>query len=186
MKDNEQRLEIVKVLNPDTIKETCPVLLIGKAVSLFKQMYKGVVLEVKSSEDVRILVSDYTGIVSPKPVVVSDIGYLNKKAAFLLLKLVEEAKFPVILLSTEDKVDSILLSRVKRIIKFPKDDLTNNNLIPLKDAIEKVYGPEKNVVDKVKFFAENCPILYQLESDIPYGKYRNDMIEILGGVYDKN
>ena len=184
-KDAEKKNEIFKVLNPKTIQETCPVLLIGKAVMLFKQMYKGVINELKNSNDVRDFVSDYTGIESSKPVVISDIGYLDKKTAFLLLKLVEEAKFPVILLSTEDKVDSILLSRVKRIVKFPKDELTDNKLISVSDAYNQVYGEEKKVIDKIKFYAENCPMLYKIESDIPYSKYRNAMIEILGGGYDK-
>lgn len=174
--------EIVKVLDPGRIKETCPVVLIGKAVTLFKQIYTGVINELKNTEDVKNFVSDYTGIESPKPVVISDIGYLQTNAAFLLLKLVEEAKFPVILLSTEDKVSSILLSRVKRIIKFPVNENTDNKLLPVSDAYNQVYGDsDKKVMNKVQFYAENCPTLYKLESEIPYNKYRNAMIEILGG-----
>ena len=175
---------ILKVLDPEKIQETCPVLLVGKAVSLFKKMYKDPIRELKNTEDVKEFVSEYTGISSPKPVVISDIGYLQPQTAFLLLKLVEESKFPVILLSTNDKVDSILLSRVKRVIKFPMDEITNNNLIPISDAFAQVYGDEKKVVNKIKFYAENCPQLYKLESEIPYNKYRNAMIEILGGNYD--
>lgn len=175
--------KILEVLNPEKIQDTCPVLLVGKAVSLFKQMYKDPIRELKNNAEVREFVTEYTGINSPKPVVISDIGYLQRNTAFLLLKLVEEAKFPVILLSTDDKVDSILLSRVKRVVKFPMDEITNNNLLPISDAFEQVYGNEKKVVDKIKFYAENCPQLYKLEHDIPYNKYRNAMIEILGGSY---
>ena len=176
---------ILNVLNPEKIQETCPVLLVGKAVSLFKGMYKDPIRELKNNDDVKELVTEYTGIKSPKPVVISDIGYLQRHSAFLLLKLVEEAKFPVILLSTEDKVDSILLSRVKRVIKFPMDEVTNNNLIPISDAFAQVYGDEKKVMNKTKFYAENCPEMYRLENDIPFNKYRNAMIEILGGSYGK-
>ena len=148
-------------------------------------MYKDPIRELKTNDEVKEFVTEYTGISSPKPVVISDIGYLQRHTAFLLLKLVEEAKFPVILLSTDDKVDSILLSRVKRVIKFPMDEQTNNNLIPISDAFAQVYGDEKKVVDKVKFYAENCPQMYKLENDIPFNKYRNAMIEILGGSYGK-
>ena len=177
--------EILNVLNPEKIQEICPVLLVGKAVSLFKQMYKDPIRELKNNNDVKEFVTEYTGITSPKPVVISDIGYLQSNTAFLLLKLVEEAKFPVILLSTEDKVDSILLSRVKRGIKFPMDEITGNNLISIPDAFAQVYGDEKKIINKIKYYAENCPQLYRLESDVPYNKYRNAMIEILGGNYGK-
>ena len=181
-----QMNEIVKVLSPENIKEVCPVLLVGKAVSLFKQMYKGIINELKNTEDVKEFVSEYTGIKSSKPVVVSDIGYLQTQASFLLLKLVEEADFPVILLSTEDKVSSILLSRVKRVLKFPVNEQTDNKLISVTDAYNQVYGESENkVINKIDFYAENCPTLYKLERDIPFNKYRDDMIEILGGYYDK-
>lgn len=188
MNTEQQYKTILEVLNPQTIKETCPVLLIGRAVQLFKTMYKGIIFELKNTEDVKEFVSDYTGITSSKPVVISDIGYLTKHASFLLLKLVEEAKFPVIVLSSEDKVDSILLSRIKRIVKFPMDNNTNNKLISVSDAFNQVYHVEegqKKVVNKIQFYAENCPELYKLECDIPYNQYRNAMIEILGGYYDK-
>jgi len=177
--------KIVDVLKPEKIQETCPVLLVGKAVSLFKQMYKDPIRELKNTDDVRDFIAEYTGIKSSKPVVISDIGYLQKQTSFLLLKLVEEAQFPAILLSTEDKVDSILLSRVKNVIKFPMDENTDNKLIPISDAFNQVYGEsEKKVMNKTQFYAENCPTLYKLESDIPYNKYRNAMIEILGGSHD--
>lgn len=183
--DDKQRGEIIRrVLNPDKIKETCPVLLIGKSVSLFKHLYKGSIRELKNTDDVRDFVSEYTGIESSKPVVISDIGYLNKSASFLLLKLIEEAKFPAIILSTEDKVDSIILSRIKTLVKFPLDDKTDNSLLPVSNAFQMVYGDEKTVMNKISFYAENCPELYKLESDIPFNKYRNSMIEILGGRYD--
>lgn len=173
---------LVKVLDPSKIQETTPVLLVGKAVPLFKQMYKDPIRELKNTEDVKDFVTEYTGKTFSKPVVISDIGYLQKQTAFLLLKLVEEAKFPVILLSTEDKVDSILLSRVKRVVKFPSDEKTDNSFMPISDAFNKVYGDsEDKPVNKIAFYAENCPMLYKLESEIPYNKYRNAMIEILGG-----
>lgn len=181
-----QITKLAETLNPEKIQETCPLLLVGKAVSLFKQMYKGPVNELKNTDDVREFISIYTGIESSKPVVISDLGYLQKQAAFLLLKLVEESKFPAIVLSTEDKIDSILLSRMKTVIKFPLDENTNNKLIPISDAFNQVYGDsDKKVMNKVAFYAENCPTLYKLESDIPYNKYRNAMIEILGGSHDK-
>ena len=134
-----------------------------------------------NTEDVRDFVSEYTGISIPKPVVISDIGYLKSTAAFLLLKYVEESKSPIILLSTNDNVSSILLSRVKRVLKFPVNENTNNTLMSVKDAFNILYGDEGKPIDKVEFLAENCPLLYKLEHDIPYSKYRNSVIEILGG-----
>lgn len=181
---NREEIEkIVNILNPEHIQETCPALLVGKAVSLFKKMYQGSIQELKNTDDVRDFISAYTGISSSKPVVISDIGYLNKQTTFLLLKLIEEAKFPAIILSTDDKVDSIIMSRIKTFIKFPVDEKTNNNLVPISDAYNHVYGEEKTIIDKTTYYAENCPLLYKLENDIPFNKYRNSMIEILGGTY---
>lgn len=175
-----------EVLDPNKIKESSPVLLIGKAVTMFKGAYKGNIFELKNTDDVKTFISEYAGILFPKPVVISDIGYLHQTAAFLLLKYVEESKSPIILLSTTDNVSSILLSRVKRIVKFPVNENSDNTLMSVGDAFNIVYKEDSKPVDKIQFYAENCPMLYKLEKDIPYNKYRDRMIEILGGRYDKN
>lgn len=189
---NQARI-IAEILNPQTIQETCPVLLVGGAVAVFKHTYKGTINELKNTEDVKEFVMGYTGIKSSKPVVISDIGYLKSNASFLLLKLVEESSFPVILLSTIDKVDSILLSRIKRIVKFPKDVNSGNTFMPMADAYDYVYGEDKSedtnkrkltVSEKMTFYAENCPSLYEIEMKVPYGKNRNSIIEILGNCID--
>lgn len=183
---DQQVKAIVKVLDPNNIQNTCPALLVGKAALLFKQMYKGIVVELKNTAEVRDFISSYMGIESSRPVVISDIGYLPKQASFLLLKLVEESKFPVILLSVEDKVNSILLSRVKKVVKFPVNEKSDNSLCGLKEAYEQVYGEEKKTINEIQFAAENCPQLYQLTSEVPYNKYRNKVISVLGGYYDSN
>lgn len=183
--EKEQISVLIKVLDPNIIKTKSPILLIGKAVSLFKKIYKGNIFELKNTDEVKQFVSEYTGIEVPKPVVISDIGYLQPTAAFLLLKLVEESKSTIILLSTNDNISSILLSRVKEIVKFPVDENTNNSMMSVCDAYNMVYSNNENKpMNKIKFYAENCPLLYKIENDVPYSKYRNSIIEILGGSYD--
>ena len=175
---------IQNILNPSTIKETCPVLLIGKAVSIFKRMYKGVIQELRSADDVREFVAEYTGIFSSQPVVISDLSNLTENATFLLLKLVEEAKFPAIVLSSQDSVNGIILSRIKRIIKFPDDSNTNNSLLSIAEASELLESNESFKNNKIKFYAENCPQLYEIESETPFTKRRKDFISIIGDTYD--
>lgn len=185
----EQVNKVAEVLNPKTITEVCPILLVGRAVTWFKLIYKDQIVELDNAEDVREVVSEYTGVSSSKPVVISDLSNINYNSTFLLLKLVEEAKFPVILLSTQDNIDSIILSRIKTVIKFPLDENSSNSLLSVQDAFEFTHKTDEqthmmNDSLKLKYYAENCPQLYEISKDIPFTKKRDMLIKILGDNYD--
>ena len=82
------------------LKETSPALLMGDAVTVFKKMYSGPIKYVGNAQDVRDLVSYYYEVENlSHPLIIEDLFLLRDGDAFLLLKLVEEAKFQIVLLS---------------------------------------------------------------------------------------
>lgn len=171
------------------IKEVSPVLLIGGAASLFKKLNKThSIIVVNNTQQVRDFVSEYMGMSYTQPVIISDVGQLQYDAAFILLKLIEESKFPIILLSSRDRISRILLSRIKTIIKFPIDANTGSNLLSPKEATEMLASTQgssegevkmsKNEMDK--FYAEESPMLYHVTKNTPYTHNRDMLIEMMG------
>ena len=81
------------------IDSNTPILFVGKYMQLFKRMYRGDIKYVNNTETVRELVTYYKGISKlDRPLIIEDLSFLDTSASFMLLKLVEECKFPVILL----------------------------------------------------------------------------------------
>lgn len=168
------------------VKLKCPVLLVGGAVPLFKKMYKGMIYSLNNSNEIRDFVSRFSGIVYDKTVVVEDIGRLDKQSSFILLKLVEEAKFPIVLLSYKDNISEILQSRIKTYIKFPLDSNTSCKFISLSEAQEDLcdeFGKVKVDDDYlVSYCAENCPRFYDLHLKTKYISNKGKYFDLLKGV----
>ncbi|MFW6029673.1 MAG: hypothetical protein ACOCRO_05400, partial [Halanaerobiales bacterium] len=113
--------DIKKIL--DNIEENCPILLMGDAVIDFKKDYTNPVNKVRNIDDVRELVAYYSGIdFLDYPLVIEGLSFLDNKAVFVLLKLVEESELNIILLSKFDKISPIILSRIKTKIKYYKEE----------------------------------------------------------------
>ncbi len=159
-------IEVVKK-TLQNIKTTSPVLLMADAVTVFKRMYSGPIKYVSNTEEVRELVSYYYGVKDLNhPVIIEDLCLLKEGASFLLLKLVEEATFPIILLSTYDKVSPILLSRCKSIIKFSLAEI-NCQFMPAyrgKEAMDEYLSEDSQIMDKFRWMRDNSPMLYYYTS----------------------
>lgn len=168
------------------VKNNCPILLVGGAVPLFKKMYKGMIYSLNNSKEIRDFVSRFSGIVYDKTVVVEDIGRLDKQSSFILLKLVEEAKFPIVLLSYKDNISEILQSRIKTYVKFPSSDNTSCKFISLSEAQEDLcdeYGRIKVDDDAlITYCAENCPRFYDLHLKTKYIGNKGKYFDLLKGV----
>lgn len=80
------------------IKGKTPILLIGGASIIFKQIYKDTIYRIENTEDVKELISNFYNINYDK----------------ILLKLIEEIKLPLILLASEDNISIPLYSRIKK------------------------------------------------------------------------
>lgn len=74
---------------------------------------------VNNVADLRDFLAKYTNVKSDIPVILSDIARIGMFQS-RLLKFVEENQSPLIIVSSRDCVTRVLLSRFKRVIKYPK------------------------------------------------------------------
>lgn len=162
------------------IKGKTPILLIGGASIIFKQIYKDTIYRIENTEDAKELISNFYNINYDKILVVEDISLLYKDS--ILLKLIEEIKLPLILLASEDNISIPLYSRIKKCIKLPIDYNTGCNFISVKEAQIQINQDEISGKQLDKFLAENCPDLALIYKDIEIRKNKDKLIQILGGL----
>lgn len=162
------------------IRGKTPILLVGGASFIFKQIYKDVIHRIENTEDAKELISSFYNIEYDKPLIIEDISLLYKDS--ILLKLIEEIKIPLVLLASEDNLSIPLYSRMKTIIKFPIDNNTNCNFISVKEAQIQIDQDELTGKALDKFLAENCPDLAIIYKDIEIRKNKDKLIQILGGL----
>ena len=156
------------------VSERSPLLIMGSYVAQFRKDYPYPIKSVRSSDEVRDLVSQYTGIkVLEYPLVIEDLSFLDMKSSFLLLKLVEESKYPIILLATFDKVSPIILSRVKEVQKAPLEPIQSEFMPPSQGyaRMEEYLAPDSHYYDRLRFMIKNSPTMYFYEAKL--GRVRN-------------
>lgn len=168
--------------NPDY----CPCLLLGKLAVEFKRQYKGKIFLVGNLEAVRGVVNEYSGIsdLEGRYCVLDGVGFLSDIGQNSLLKFIEESKFPVILLSYYDKVSPIIMSRMKFVFKAPIMEVDNLKFMRAEDCFnaldEKSKQEELTMDDRVKYFAENCPLAYYIENSGNYDSGSRRINKLLG------
>lgn len=166
----------------EDIYNTSPLLIIGEARLLFLKAWKYKVNNVSKIDDLRELVTYYALVQDNKPIVIDDLSLLQPNALRVLLKLVEESKTPIILLSSYDNIDSILLSRIKTYIRF--EEKVQSDFLSLQDfynvLIEKDFADSK-YSDKLKFYKNKCPQYIQLEHMLKTSSNKNKILSILSG-----
>lgn len=108
------------------------------------------VFSVSTVEEARQTIHDLRGVVSSHPAVLTDVSRLHHKQS-ILLKFVEESQLPLILLSSRDNITSVLLSRMKRVVK-------KTEIVPVErddpQALKELMGEEG--VDRGEV-VRNCP-----------------------------
>lgn len=151
--------EIYKRLS--NIREKSPVLLIEKAAVLFREDYSREVYRVDSQEELRDLVERFTNTPYQGLLVIEDISKVYDMS--VLLKFLEEASFPIILLAYKDcvTVSETILSRVKTVIKYPYSEV-RSNLVCAREGID-LWRAEQDKSDQDRFFAQESPELYYLK-----------------------
>lgn len=150
----------------NNIKKTTPVLIVGEATTLFRKSWSYRINTIESKQDVRDLIEYYSQVTPRIPLVIDDLSYLKDDTLNLLLKLIEDAKFPIILLASYDNVNPILFSRVKTFIKF-KQDINSKFMDEAKAMLLLEEANLENKLDIIKFMRDNCPNLISL----PKGKF---------------
>lgn len=162
------------------IKGKTPILLIGGAMKAFKSLYKGNIHRVNTSDEARAFVEEFTGVEYNKLIVIEDISNLRRDE--LLLKLIEEAKFPLIMLASKDNVIPTILSRTKYIIKLRDGNPVAYKNRSIKDTWTIVQDNELTGEALGDFLAENCVDLLLLNDKIRSNKIRDSIIQIYGGL----
>jgi len=164
------------------IKSTSPLCLVGGAVVYLKQRTKNKIYTLRSNDDIRDFVADNYGKILPGVLIIEDIGDMNPVGQATLLKFVEEYPNPLILLSYQDRVSPIMLSRCKRVIKLPQtEQITNSMMEPKKalDALESYLSEDTSKEDRDRWISENSPKLYQLEHLLKNKSNKDKLISLL-------
>lgn len=165
-----------------SVKTNSPILLMSDAVVLFKKIYSGPIKSVSNSDEVRELVSYYYGVKElSHPLIIEDLSNLSESASFLLLKLVEEATYPIILLSLYDKVSPILLSRCKSVLKFSLTDFSCNFLPAFKgkEAMDEYLSEDSSKMDQIRWMRDNSPMLFYYKTILKEVVNVDKMLNIL-------
>ena len=159
------------------IKDKTPILLLGSAGIIFKQIYKGPIIRIENTEEAKELIATYSDVDYNKPLVIEDIGSLYRDS--ILLKLIEEIRIPLILISLKDSLSVPLYSRMKTVVKLPLDQDTSCNFIDMKSAVQ--YINQENLEGYVldKYLAENCPELLFTYNRIKKCKNKDKLLQII-------
>ena len=163
----------------NNVFKTSPILLIGEeCVLTFSKAWEGKIIEI-DKDNIKDIVEYYSMLTLSYPLVIRDISTLNNVQVNYLLKLIEESKNPIILLASYDNINSILLSRIKTVIKF-KNSITSE----LKDDIESIDSIREKLEkdlsykDKITLIRDISPRYYLLETSLP-NKNKDKYINIL-------
>ena len=97
----------------------------------------------------------------------------------MMLKLVEEASYPVILLSTFDCLTSPLLSRIRTVIKTI--DRIESTFSGIKAGASRMseISEDAHYYERLRVMAQVSPILYYLEKKIKVTRNKERIFSIL-------
>lgn len=160
-----------------------PVLLMRDAVKDFIKNYEGKIERVRNVDDVRELISYYVGIPDlGRTLVIEGISFLNQRASFMLLKLVEESKLPIVLLSRFDNVSEIILSRIRTTLKY-NNQKVNSEFLEIndgRDVVRDKVSEDSHYYDVLKNYSKYSPIMYYIEENMKVRRGKDKIMDILG------
>lgn len=181
--------EFINLLLGDT--ERCPCLMIGEGyVNTFKRIYKGRIITVYTLQDVRNLIEMCTGVrdVTGGYMVLDGVGKLSDVGQSSLLKFIEEMRVPIILLSYNDRVSPVIMSRMKIVVKS-FGEVKSLDFAKTKDAVKYIKDKKENnknfdEFDEVVYFSESCPGAFSLKSSCgdPFDKSYSRVLEVIVGI----
>ncbi len=159
------------------IASKSPVLLVNKAAILFREGYSKEIYHVENQEELKELVERFTNTPYSGVLVIDDISKIWDLS--VLLKFLEEATFPIILLAYKDTntLSTTILSRIKTYIKYPYD-VVSTNLTNAKDALD-IWRVEQDKSNQDRFYAQESPELYYLRIKSTRFKCNTKIVELL-------
>lgn len=159
-----------------------PLLILGGAVQDFKKEYDGQIIRLNDATEVREFVSYYNSISKlDRVLVIEDLSFLPDSCEGLLLKFIEESKLNLVILSVFDKVSPIMLSRVKRVIKYSKEKVDSEfgKVSSGYKKLEETLKPDSHYFDKVRYMGKFSPKMYYLEQNITQTRIKNKIMSFV-------
>ena len=159
------------------IQDKSPVLLVEKAALMFKEEYSKEIYRVENQEELKDLVERFTNTPYSGLLVIEDIS--NVWDMSVLLKFLEEATFPIVLLAYKDgdNIGNTIISRIKTYIKYPYESV-KSNLTNAKDALD-IWKVEQDKSNQDRFFAQESPELYYLKLKTSKYKCNTKIVDLL-------
>ncbi len=147
------------------IKDVKRILLLCEAVDIFLKMYEGDYHILKNKKDVVNFIERYS-IPNDKPLVFGDISFLNELEQNCLLKFIEEAPVPMIVLASQENLPLTIISRFLKILKIPYPLINQESNYTLREFIKYKKNFEENypniyfdcLTESIKY----CPDYYRI------------------------
>ena len=162
--------------------EGYPRLIIGDAVTDFKKSYSGKIESLQSIPELKDLVSYYTGIKHlDRELVIEDISFLGSDASASLLKFIEETSLRVVLLSRYDKVDKVLLSRIREVQKY-YSQATSSQFLNCRDGNERIkdmLSEDSHYYDKVRYMSKFSPKMIMISKVIKVNSIKQKIYDFV-------
>lgn len=119
MSDKEIISDLVQQLTKESLKDFNPTILIGKAATVFKRICKSQLYTITTAKEVKEFLSKWDTPLDT-PIIFEDISLMTPSVQTYLLKFIEEPIAPLIIMASKDNISPIILSRCKKIIKYPE------------------------------------------------------------------
>lgn len=159
-----------------------PLLIMGDAVTDFKKNYSGKINAAENMEEMRELIAYYTSIsYLDRVLVLEDISLFAKNGEGVLLKFVEETLLDLVLLSRFDKVSNVLLSRVKRVVKYYNDPVTSQFMkVSIGySTLQEQLEPNSHYYDKVRYMGKLSPKMIYLEKNVKQRRNKDKIMSFV-------
>lgn len=150
------------------IKDVERILLLCNATNIFLSMYEGNYHILRNKKDIVDFI-DYYDKPNDRPLVFGDISLLNELEQNYLLKFIEEASVPLIVLASKDNLSSTIMSRFLKIIKIPFSLIEQGKKFTLREFVKYKQNYKLNYpnlpFDNLEQSLRYCPEYYQLTKE---------------------
>ncbi len=144
-------------------KDNFPAIFLGVYSLEFKKNFTGSVYRLSNIKDVSDIVSMFMEKSFSNLIVLDNIGFLVESAVRSLLKFIEEADFPIALLSYNDRIPDVILSRMKNIYTKPVFSVGEFDFISYNKCLSSIIEQDLSDYDRIINYSLHCPIAYYFE-----------------------
>ncbi len=161
-------------------KENFPAIFLGRYSLDFKRAYKGVIYRLSGTKEVTEVVDQYSDLTTDDLMVFDNIGFLYDSAIRSLLKFIEEAQFPIALLSYSDRIPDVILSRMKQVFTKPVFKVGEFDFISVGNCLDNVIEQNLSDYDRIIEYSLSCPLAYYLEMSGTSFNRDKKILKVLG------